>query len=303
MMVKSFYSVKKSVWITILLSMFIIALDTQAQSPNAPEAASFEPVDATDMVNLNTGNLSYVLPLLNIPSPEGGYPIALSYHAGIAMDQEASWVGLGWSLNPGAINRNANGNPDDWKNAIIKEFSYDEGGEEYSTSISIGVGIPNKWSVGVGVSWGSNQSLGGSVSLSIANVYGSVGTNGISGGYRFSDSFGIGGSVGFNGSVGASVNFGLGKNTNDALSIGIGHGPRGFNGSLGFSNSHGDIRDQRTGNIMKSASSVSIGINFSSSGIGIFGNANGYGTSASFGFNNPASYSDYLAIPCFFKRS
>ena len=80
--------------------------------PNAPEAGSFEPVDATDMVNLATGDLSYVLPLLNVPSPEGGYPIALSYHGGIAMDQEATWVGLGWNLNPGAINRSVNGFPD-----------------------------------------------------------------------------------------------------------------------------------------------------------------------------------------------
>ena len=84
--------------------------------PVAPEAASFEPVDATDMVKLATGDMSYVLPLLNVPSPEGGYPLALSYHAGIAMDQEATWVGLGWNLNPGAINRSANGFPDDWTN-------------------------------------------------------------------------------------------------------------------------------------------------------------------------------------------
>ncbi|MDC1373902.1 hypothetical protein N8294_01805 [Polaribacter sp.] len=42
------------------------------------------------MVNLVTGDFTYVLPLLNIPSPEGVYPIALAYHAGIAMDQEGS---------------------------------------------------------------------------------------------------------------------------------------------------------------------------------------------------------------------
>ena len=33
--------------------------------PNSPEAAGFEPVDATDMVSLSTGDLSYVLPLLH----------------------------------------------------------------------------------------------------------------------------------------------------------------------------------------------------------------------------------------------
>lgn len=63
--------------------------------PNAFDAASFEPVDAVDMVNLATGDLSYVLPVLNVPSPEGGYPLALSYHAGIAMDIK-SLLGLVW---------------------------------------------------------------------------------------------------------------------------------------------------------------------------------------------------------------
>jgi len=51
--------------------------------PTAPEATSFEPVDTTDMVNLQTGNFTYNMPLLEVPSPEGGYPLSLSYHAGI----------------------------------------------------------------------------------------------------------------------------------------------------------------------------------------------------------------------------
>src|SRR5690606_9655870 len=72
--------------------------------PNAPEASGFEPVDATDMVSLSTGDLSYVLPLMSVE----GFPINLSYHAGITSDIDASWVGLGWYLNPGAINRSVN---------------------------------------------------------------------------------------------------------------------------------------------------------------------------------------------------
>ena len=107
--------------------------------PNTPEAAAFEPVDATDMVSLVTGNLSYVLPLLNIPSPEGGYPLALNYHSGIALDQEASWVGLGWNLNPGAINRGVNGYPDDWGKTNISEFFYDKGWSDDYYGFSAGV--------------------------------------------------------------------------------------------------------------------------------------------------------------------
>ena len=32
--------------------------------PTAPEAMNFEPVDATDMVNLQTGDFTYNIPLL-----------------------------------------------------------------------------------------------------------------------------------------------------------------------------------------------------------------------------------------------
>lgn len=49
--------------------------------PTAPEATSFEPVDTTDMVNLQTGDFTYNIPLLDVPGPEGGFPVGLSYHA------------------------------------------------------------------------------------------------------------------------------------------------------------------------------------------------------------------------------
>src|SRR5215831_8575906 len=82
--------------------------------PTQPEATSFEPIDTTDMVNMQTGDFTYNIPLLEVPGPEGGYPLSLSYHAGIQPNQDASWVGLGWTLNPGAISRFVNGYPDDW---------------------------------------------------------------------------------------------------------------------------------------------------------------------------------------------
>jgi len=48
-----------------------------------------------DMVNLLTGDMTYNIPLLEVPGPGGGYPLSLSYHAGIQPDADASWVGLG----------------------------------------------------------------------------------------------------------------------------------------------------------------------------------------------------------------
>jgi len=99
--------------------------------PTAPEATSFEPVDTTDMVNLMSGGLTYSLPLLEVPGPEGGYPLSLSYHAGIQPNEEASWVGLGWSLNPGAITRNVNGYADDHQNVSQVTRDFWEGGSRF----------------------------------------------------------------------------------------------------------------------------------------------------------------------------
>ncbi|MDB5134372.1 MAG: hypothetical protein JWP37_975 [Mucilaginibacter sp.] len=62
--------------------------------PTAPEATNFEPIDTTDMVNPLTGSFTYNMPLLEVPGPEGSYPLSLSYHAGIQPNEEASWVGL-----------------------------------------------------------------------------------------------------------------------------------------------------------------------------------------------------------------
>ena len=110
--------------------------------PTAPEATSFEPVDTTDMVNLQTGDLAYNIPLVEVPGPEGGYPLSLSYHAGIQTNEDASFVGLGWSLNPGAISRNVNGYPDDWNQAQSCSRVYWAGGVQktYDVGVSIGLG-------------------------------------------------------------------------------------------------------------------------------------------------------------------
>ena len=64
--------------------------------PSQPEVQSFEPIGTTEMVDLFSGDFIYNIPLLNV----GEYPINISYHSGIGMDQEASWVGLGWNINP-----------------------------------------------------------------------------------------------------------------------------------------------------------------------------------------------------------
>ncbi|MEJ0034179.1 MAG: hypothetical protein WDO15_29320 [Bacteroidota bacterium] len=83
--------------------------------PTQPEHQGFQPAGTTDMVDLFSGDFSYNIPLFELPGPNGGYPFNLSYQAGITMDQEASWAGLGWTLSPGAVNRQMRGLPDDFK--------------------------------------------------------------------------------------------------------------------------------------------------------------------------------------------
>lgn len=239
--------------------LLILSSFAHAQGPNSPEAASFEPVDATDMVNLATGDFTYVLPLLNVPSPEGGYPLALAYHAGIAMDQESSWTGLGWNLNAGAINRFINGYPDDYNNALLSEYFYDEGGEESIYSLSFGY-ANNGFSVGLGLSWGSNKSLGGIVSV----------------GYGVKE--GLGGSFSI-GSDGAGV--GLKYKTKAGLSLGAkAKSKDGLSGSLGFDSNGTGFTVSTSGSVDVSIATesgknnaVALGISLSSHGVGITGSA------------------------------
>ena len=224
-------------WACLLaFTVFLPSVSPYAQlwannnGPNAPEAASFEPVDATDMVNLLTGDFTYVLPLMNVPSPEGGYPIALAYHAGIAMDQEASWVGLGWNLNPGAINRTVNGYPDDYKGDVISEYFYDEGRIETHKNLSIGFGV-GAISVATHFNWGSHQSLNGTVSINAFGGSLTVDKDGISdigvGIQVIPGTLSLGVSLNRNGKANFSVNtnssglsVGLSTAGNGSLSIG-----------------------------------------------------------------------------------
>lgn len=105
-----------------LLSVFLImnivaeiVIPTSALAltggPAQPEFGSFTPIGASDMVDLSSGDMNYNIPLMDV----GGYPLNIAYSSGVGMDDEASWVGLGWNLSVGQINRNVRGIPDDFK--------------------------------------------------------------------------------------------------------------------------------------------------------------------------------------------
>lgn len=76
-------------------------------------------VDASQYVDLNTGDFKYSMPLVTIPGPNGSFPLNLNYRGGIRYDQEAGMVGLGWMMEAGAIHRQLVGFPDDWKAGVL----------------------------------------------------------------------------------------------------------------------------------------------------------------------------------------
>ncbi len=109
-----------------------VALTT---GPIQPEVMSFEPVGTTDMVNTFTGDFVYNIPLMDVE----GYPINLSYHGGVNMEQEASWVGLGWNINPGVINRTVRGIPDDFSGETIEKKLHIK--DEKTIRVGLGAGF------------------------------------------------------------------------------------------------------------------------------------------------------------------
>ena len=108
--------------INLVVEIFFPAVSYALTSgPSQPEHVQFAPVGANNSVDLFSGDFSYNIPLFELPGPDGGYPFNLTYQAGVGVEEEASWVGLGWNLTPGAINRQMRGLPDEFKGDTIKQ--------------------------------------------------------------------------------------------------------------------------------------------------------------------------------------
>lgn len=86
-----------------LLLFFRLSAQERKVIPPSPNASSLGTYGDIP-VGHYTGVPNINIPLYEIESGNIKVPISLSYHAaGIKVAQEASWVGLGWSLNAGGI--------------------------------------------------------------------------------------------------------------------------------------------------------------------------------------------------------
>jgi YD repeat-containing protein len=88
--------------------------------PPSPTAASLINA-AREGVDLYTGKINIDIPLCALKSRDIEVPVALSYNtSGIRVDDIASWVGMGWSLNAGgSISRVMKGLPDEFVGKVV----------------------------------------------------------------------------------------------------------------------------------------------------------------------------------------
>ncbi|MBF4508758.1 hypothetical protein IRZ83_18960 [Flavobacterium sp. JLP] len=148
--------------VAIYLAMMILLETFQpmqmyalTSGPTQPEFNSFTPIGTSDMVDLASGDFNYNIPIMDV----GGYPLNLAYNSGITMDQEASWVGLGWNLNVGQIERQVRGLPDDFRG---DEMTY-ENNLRQNRTVGINVGVNGAYTgfdalqLGVGLGVESNN--------------------------------------------------------------------------------------------------------------------------------------------------
>ena len=95
------------------LSLFLLAsLNLPAQEDLNPASAIIPPAPTSASlgkygdipVGFHTGTPNISIPLYQLQGRALSVPISLSYHAGgMKVEEVASWVGSGWSLNAGGV--------------------------------------------------------------------------------------------------------------------------------------------------------------------------------------------------------
>jgi hypothetical protein len=217
-------------YFTKIVSLFLLVqmiLPMQAWAitggPSQPEFTTFTPVGVNDMVDLFSGDFQYNIPLLDVD----GYPVNLSYSSAIGMEDQASCVGLGWTLNAGGVvNRSVRGIPDDFK-----------GEDKITTTTNYAV----NWTAGANFSIGGLEIIGNKIPISLG--MGVFYNNYTGAGFETN----VQASVSVAGKVGAAIDLGVSSESGYTvgLSGNISDGKNaaftGLGGSLGY-NSRAGLR-------------------------------------------------------------
>jgi len=218
--------------------------------PSQPEVESFKAADAPEMVDLFTGDMSYNLPIMDVE----GYPINLAYSAGVSMDQEASWVGLGWNLSAGQVERSVRGLPDDFAGDIIHREMNLRANRTVGTSASMSYELLG-FQLLQGISWSVSPSFNNQagvkmdlgVTLSMRSTKqgesGFTGSLGVSasssGSLQLQPTIGYDKKMGDCGAMGG-INFGLTLDSQEGLQgMSFGTQATGYSGRLGKANAAG----------------------------------------------------------------
>jgi YD repeat-containing protein len=128
----------KTFKLLIILTVCIMNINLWAQTDEA-RSENFNPIPSSPTVSelgkygsfpigYYTGTPNINIPIHTLKTGNYSLPISLSYHAsGIRVDDIATWVGLGWSLNAGGIiNVNIKGKTDFNRNNQLIPFTVDE---------------------------------------------------------------------------------------------------------------------------------------------------------------------------------
>lgn len=206
---------KKVVAIYLAMMILLEALQPMQMyaltgGPSQPEFEAFTPIGTSDMVDLASGDFNYNIPIMDV----GGYPLNLAYNSGVTMDQEASWVGLGWNLDVGQINRQVRGLPDDFDGdqmvyennmkpnvtvgANFNVFVTAFGVKEAKASVGLGIKYNNYDGFGVTPSAGLDYQISESVSVGM-NISASASEGvSVSPSFSFSDKIKLSGQACYN---------------------------------------------------------------------------------------------------------
>jgi hypothetical protein len=168
--------------------------------PSQPEFEAFTPIGTSDMVDLASGDFNYNIPIMDV----GGYPLNLAYNSGVTMDQEASWVGLGWNLDVGQISRQLRGLPDDFNgDEMIYENNLKPnvtiGADVNAFMTAFGINEKNKKGTSIGAT------LNAGMGIKYNNYEGITVTNSSGISYSIADNLSVGMNISSSASEGVSV--------------------------------------------------------------------------------------------------